>query len=210
MQKLASPAQAVTEIRDLLAYASSPKPSRAKLSAMVLKLYEKVGTVRTASKYGKPLYGHHDMASAYMVDDYPYGRKLRCRIRYWLESDPRKGFRFVSQTEDPRNGRWNNPKKSTYMTFAGAMYLDSQDHVHWTGLSEYSDAPEALEFVKEFPGADYRLLKPFVAAKIRFLQKRADGTAVFTVNGVPQPISEDDIGRARKEIEIWEDVLRAI
>jgi hypothetical protein len=30
------------------------------------------------------LLGHVDADSAYVVDDYPYGGRLRCRIRYWI------------------------------------------------------------------------------------------------------------------------------
>jgi hypothetical protein len=30
------------------------------------------------------LLGHIDADTAYVVDDYPYGYRLRCRIRYWV------------------------------------------------------------------------------------------------------------------------------
>src|SRR5689334_7409438 len=67
------------------------------------------------------LAGHVDPDSAYLVDDYPYGRVLRCRIRCWIEDDIRRSDhagwqRFVSQTTNPRRpGQpWNNPKASTY------------------------------------------------------------------------------------------------
>ena len=155
-----------------------------------------------------PLEGHDSPQTAYMVDDYPYGRRLRCRIRYWLESAPSKGYRFVSQTEDPVKLRWNAPKKSTYQLFAGAMYLDGQEHVQWTGLNEYSNPKVALTFVKDFPGADYRLLTPFVKKKIKFLEGIIDGSVVFTVNGVKDPPSDEKIGEYRKELEGWLDVLK--
>lgn len=160
---------------------------------------------RTASR-GKPLYGHTDMNSAYLVDDYPYGARLRCRIRYWLESNPSKGFRFVSQTEDPRTLRWNKPKASTYMRIAGCMYLDAKGHVQWTGISEYTKASDCLEFVKDFPGADNRILKVWVKKKIQFYTAYAEGKVTTTINGVAQPMKEEDIGRAKKELEDWEEV----
>ena len=28
---------------------------------------------------------HISPETAYVIDDYPYGFRLRCRIRYWLE-----------------------------------------------------------------------------------------------------------------------------
>ena len=163
--------------------------------------------LRTASGR-EPLYGHTGPDNAYMVDDYPYGARLRCRIRYWLEHNGKKGFRFVSQTEDPRNLHWNKPKASVYNMLAGCMYLDHQHHVQWDGLTEYSPAATVLEFVKDFPHADHSNLKPWAEAKIRFLKKYATGEAYFTINGVPKPTSEEDKGRSLHEMEEWEEVLK--
>ncbi len=63
-----------------------------------------------------PLLGHTSEETAYLVNDYPYGFRLRCQIRYWMEYDKKRGFRFCSQTTNPkREGtHWNKPKKSTY------------------------------------------------------------------------------------------------
>lgn len=173
-------------------------------------LVYKVATRYLLANHGTPLYGHTDMNSAYPVDDYPYGRVLRCKIRYWMESDPKKGYRFVSQTQDPRNGRWNAPKKSTYILLGGCMYLDAKGHVQWTGISQYSDGAEVLNFVKEFPKADYSILKQFTAAKIRYLTVRAEGKATHSINGVPVPVTEEDMGRAKKELDSWQDVGKMI
>jgi hypothetical protein len=35
------------------------------------------------------LKGHISQETAYLVDDYPYGFRLRCKIRYWLEYQPK-------------------------------------------------------------------------------------------------------------------------
>ena len=63
----------------------------------------------------QPLYGHTSEATAYVVDDYPYGFQLRTQIKYWLEYKAGKGWRFVSQTVNPKTGRSNKPKASTYI-----------------------------------------------------------------------------------------------
>ena len=57
------------------------------------------------------LSGHTSPATAYTVDDYPYGFRLRCKIRYWLEYTPKRGVRLWSQTTNPkRPGEvWNKP-----------------------------------------------------------------------------------------------------
>src|SRR6266566_9627426 len=84
------------------------------------------------------LKGHVSPETAFVVDDYPYGFRLRCKIRYWLEYAPKRGVRFVSQTSNPKRGNvWNKPKASTYCRFGGCMVLDEQGHVKWSGLSEY-------------------------------------------------------------------------
>ena len=89
------------------------------------------------------LKGHISPETAYLVDDYPYGFKLRCKIRYWLEHHPRKGTRFVSQTTNPRKGGfWNKPKASTYAYIAGCMFLNEDDHVTWDALSEYESVEQ--------------------------------------------------------------------
>jgi hypothetical protein len=60
------------------------------------------------------LAGHVSPETAYLVADYPYGFRLRCQIRYWVETS-KHGQRLVSQTSNPkRGGVWNKPKASTY------------------------------------------------------------------------------------------------
>jgi hypothetical protein len=83
------------------------------------------------------LSGHYSPKSAYVVDDYPYGFRLRCKIRYWLEVNA-KGTRFWSQTTNPKKIEeyWNTPKASTYC-IVGAMFLNDEGHVTWTGLGVY-------------------------------------------------------------------------
>ena len=89
-----------------------------------------------------PLYGHHDEATAYVVEDYPYGFRLRTRIRYWIETAA-PGDRLCSQTLNPKTGLWNKPKKSTY-TGVGILALDPDGHVSWTGIRENTPM-EAIE-----------------------------------------------------------------
>lgn len=82
------------------------------------------------------LVGHVDETSALLVDDYPYGFRLRTSIRYWIETT-KHGDRFVSQTLNPKTDRWNAPKKSTYAP-VGAMYTDDKGHVTWTAIQQHS------------------------------------------------------------------------
>lgn len=96
------------------------------------------------------LKGHVSPETAYVVEDYPYGFTLRCKIRYWLETN-KNGTRLVSQTSNPKRGDvWNKPKASTYAKFAACMYLDENDHVAWTGLGVYTNYQEALSWLETY------------------------------------------------------------
>ena len=85
------------------------------------------------------LHGHTSPETAFLVADYPYGFRLRCKIRYWIETatkGEKKGQqRFMSQTTNPKipGEHWNKPKGSTYSHIA-VMYLDENGHVQNDGL----------------------------------------------------------------------------
>lgn len=95
------------------------------------------------------LNGHTNMDNAYVVDDYPYGYTLRCKIRYWLEWKKGRGFRFMSQTTNPRKSVevWNKPKASIYMRYGGGMFRDESDgHIHWNGIHGSEDLNTMVSF----------------------------------------------------------------
>lgn len=93
------------------------------------------------------LFGHTREDNAYLVPDYPYGRRIRTQIRYWIETSAKHGDRFCSQTLNPKTGRWNKPKKSTY-TGVGVMYLRPDNgHVKWTGMNFNDSAEKIAEFL---------------------------------------------------------------
>lgn len=124
--------------------------------------------------------GHISPDTAYTVDDYPYGFRLRCKIRYWLEYAPKHGFRFVSQTTNPKRGDgWNKPKASTYSKFGGCMVLDDNGHVKWTALNEYSTGAEAAAWSAQYragvPAAGLKTLDSWVAAKVAYDAARQPG-----------------------------------
>lgn len=66
---------------------------------------------------------------------------------------------------------------------------------------------EVLEFVQEFPGADYSLLKPFAKAKLKFLFDMIDGRRFMTMNGQRVPVTEEDKGRWEDEAIQWHEAI---
>lgn len=133
------------------------------------------------------LSGHVSPDTAYVVDDYPYGYTLRCKIRYWLEYHPKRGFRFVSQTTNPkRPGEvWNKPKASTYCRYGGAMFLDDNGHVKFAGLTEYSTGEEAYAWKETYgagvPDAGKPLLDKWVLAKVAYDRSQGKCGRIITV-----------------------------
>ncbi len=107
------------------------------------------------------LHGYDSESNSYLVDDYPYGFRLRTKIRYWIEYRPKNGFRFVSQTLNPKTHRWNEPKKSTYYLLGMAMYINDKGHVDHAVVSEYSNGSEMLKFATNFPRAVTQDLKRY-------------------------------------------------
>ena len=96
----------------------------------------------------KILRGNENEETAYTVNDYPYGFRLRTQIRYWIETT-KQGQRVVSQTLNPKTGLWNKPKKSTY-TDIRVLVLAENGHVENSGFSiTYSDEKEMNEFFKK-------------------------------------------------------------
>jgi hypothetical protein len=87
----------------------------------------------------------------------------------------------VSQTSNPKKPGlvWNKPKASTYCLFGGAMFLDENEHVQWSGLSEYSGADEAKAWSAAYrdgvPAEGLALHDKWVAAKVAYAANRNSG-----------------------------------
>jgi hypothetical protein len=146
--------------------------------------------------------GHTSAETAYLVEDYPYGFRLRCKIRYWLEYKARLGYRLVSQTTNPKRSfeSWNKPKASTYCQ-VGVMGLDEQNHVQWHGLSGYADDSEIAAYREAYAAfLDDTGQKALATLE---LLKRASHRITYTVNpGGPSQTKE-------QAQEIWRAAVRA-
>lgn len=85
------------------------------------------------------------------VDSYPYGGKLRCKASFSIEFDKKKGFRSIFQTVNPKNGRINAPKKSTYGHLL-YNYINPDDghiKVGHKSLSGYEEINKTLDFIDD-------------------------------------------------------------
>jgi len=135
------------------------------------------------------LKGHTSPETAYLVNDYPYGFRLRCKIRYWLDHDSRKGTRFFSQTTNPKiQGRevWNKPKASTYAYIAGCIFLDEEGYTQWTGLTEYSSIEQSKTWLETYeeglPEAIKERVKTWIQKKEAFQKALDEGKVKITIS----------------------------
>jgi len=80
-------------------------------------------------------------------NDYPYGRNV-CHITFNIEFKQKKGFRFVTQTTNPKNNRVNAPKRSVYSDF---MVMIKDEKGHFKPLSfdllGYGDIDRIVKFL---------------------------------------------------------------
>lgn len=98
------------------------------------------------------LTGHISPETAYVVDDYPYGYRLRTQIRYWIETT-KHGQRFVSQTLNPKTGAWNKPKAGTYDPIKVMTLNPENGHVETARLDFNDDEEKIVKFETEHAAA---------------------------------------------------------
>lgn len=139
------------------------------------------------------LHGHTTEATAYLVEDYPYGFRERTSIRYWLETTSH-GDRLLSQTLNPKTGRWNKPKKSVYMDVA-CMFLNADGHVKHTGIGVHANDEWLAKFLEVMEGRMTPAQKTKLAGILGM--RRAFEGITFTVvaNGVFTPAEAKDQAR---------------
>jgi len=112
---------------------------------MLVALEVRKGEKNMSRKYLAPV--HVSPETAFVVEDYPYGFRLRCKKRTWIEKN-KKGMRLVSQTTDPRRAleTWNKPKASTYQEVA-VLYIDeATGHLEWDCLSVHAEEKRIAAF----------------------------------------------------------------
>lgn len=91
--------------------------------------------------------GARSAETAVVVSDYPYGRRLRCVMRYWLETKKSHGTRLVSQTNNPKRPGlvWNKPHAGTYTQGAVVLHTDENAHVKERVFTDFNLSTSTVE-----------------------------------------------------------------
>jgi hypothetical protein len=96
------------------------------------------------------------VGSKVTVEDYPYSFNLRCTKNYWIESKPGKGQRLATQTINPKTGKPNAVKYSTYSPMLVLTKAPETGYVQQIAWSPY-DGEEGLDaFVEAFELDEYQ------------------------------------------------------
>ena len=151
--------------------------------------------------------------TAVVVNDYPYGFRLRTKIRYWKETKKGFGQRFVSQTLNPKTGQWNKPKAGNYYPVVVMVQEEKADpnegfvSYRVLGMWEKTSAIETLE--KLYPEA----FGEYEKAAVKYLKAadRAQKHIEFKVtpdDGTPRQTREEQAAIYDKAInyELRKDV----
>lgn len=93
----------------------------------------------------------HSSETRLTSESYPYG-SLRCTAFYSVEYNAGKGARTVFQTINPKTGRINAPKKSTYTAVILPM-TDARGHFDSCGYLDFNGSESintGLQFMSDF------------------------------------------------------------
>lgn len=146
---------------------------------------------------------HTDAASAYIIEDYPYGR-LRCQMRVWMEYRAGHGFRKVTQTQNPKTGRWNAPKKSTYYPVMVLTRDLGTGHIGCHTLGNYETDDDITGFETYYAAA----LTPEHRKEIRMLRILNRAQSKLTFECRPVEPGEDMSGHRESTARIWGQALQ--
>ena len=88
------------------------------------------------------IYNKDSADNAVVVEDYPWGYKLRTKRKYWIETTKR-GDRLCYQTLNPKTDKWCAVKKSTYSGIM-VLYENEDGHIKTIGLDPQWSGEEGL------------------------------------------------------------------
>lgn len=90
------------------------------------------------------------LETAYCVEDYPYGFKLRCKKYYYVETNKR-GQRLVTVTTNPKAGdKLNKPVLGNYFRVVVLFKDEETGYVFVDYLSDYVDTTTVEAFLNKY------------------------------------------------------------
>lgn len=112
------------------------------------------------------------------VENYPYGYTLKTTLYDTIEFSPKKGYRHVTQTINPKTGRLNAPKKSTYYPLM-VRYYGEDGHIKTfvSTVNGHKEINKATKFISEN-------FDVFTKEEVTYLYRLVRGSAAIDFRGV--------------------------
>lgn len=133
--------------------------------------------------------------NALIIENYPYGFRLKTKIRYWVESN-KKGDRFCSQTLNPKTNQWNKAKFSIYYTIA-VLCKDEKGYITYKCLYPTTSREDILRFEEFIKDYDLNEFQKEQLKRLKALSKAMESVSFECVNVTNQTDEE----RAKGEEE---------
>ena len=100
----------------------------------------------------KYIYNKTSEENSVMVDNYPWGFRLKTKRRTWIETNKTQGDRLCFCTLNPKTDKWCAVKKATYNAVE-VLFIDENEHIKSDGIYKYGVNDEKI---KDFlSGVDY-------------------------------------------------------
>tara|TARA_R100000654_G_scaffold21049_1_gene42545 strand:- start:312 stop:839 length:528 start_codon:yes stop_codon:yes gene_type:complete len=145
----------------------------------------------------KNIYNAKDFKSAVVVDNYPWGFKLKTKRAYWIETN-NKGDRFCYQTLNPKNNKWCAVKTSTY----GAAFVLTQDEDNFVSYFGVHKCDSSKVVEKWLTRVDYNQLNTLQKkqlCKIKAFDKSMEGVKISFVNSTAWSDEERAAHKAKQD-----------
>ena len=145
------------------------------------------------------LNGHNDFDSAHLTEDYPYGFRLRCQRKMWIEiatKGAKKGeYRVMTCTSNPKTGGWNKPKAGQYDLLT-ILFINDEGHCDSDSINYYCDTAKCQAFkdrwYDQMCERDRKVLDDHLKKKAIVDQAFANGTLKFVITP-SQPVNIFDL-----------------
>jgi hypothetical protein len=116
-------------------------------------------------------------------ENYPYGFRDKTTKTDYLEFDFKKGFRHCSMTINPKTGRENNPKKSTYYNLM-ILGIDENQHcksfvLDFNGSKEIQRVIDFLKVPENFALFTQRQIEYFYMMLLSFSKVNAKAQVIY-------------------------------
>ena len=116
-------------------------------------------------------YNVNSFDNALMVENYPWGFRLKTKRKYWIESNKTQGDRLCFCTLNPKTDKWCAVKKSTYNAVE-LLYIADNGYIESDSIYKYGVNEEEIKnFLSEVDYEQLNDLQKKQICKLRSINK---------------------------------------